>query len=156
PPNHTFDYSDETVNAARTTPTVETFPEPQGSRTDLVPPGGRVVGMEFNQFFPWVMNEDCTSEDIVDHMGRHDLRFAIGTAFNITTDPDLKPLKYNDAPLRTNQNFISNFLQIRESPTTPGLFFGVDATENGTHGGGQVVTLSAPPSPRPDLNALTY
>src|SRR6185436_8081866 len=41
-----------------------------------------------------------------------------------------------------NTNTIENFLQIREDPRTPGLFYGIEAPEFGTHAAGQLVSIN--------------
>src|SRR5436309_13163153 len=68
----TFDYADESANAARSAQRVEVFPEPRSSRTDLLA-GTNLQGISINQFFPWEMNEDGTSEETLNHIGRHEL-----------------------------------------------------------------------------------
>ena len=40
-----------------------------------------------------------------------------------------------------NTNTIESFLQIREDPRTPGLFYGISALEFGIHGAGQLLSL---------------
>ncbi|MGA8809304.1 MAG: hypothetical protein WB973_15645, partial [Thermoanaerobaculia bacterium] len=68
----TFDYADESANAARLDQRVEVYPEPRSARTDLLA-GTNLQGNSINHFFPWEMNEDGTSEETVDHVGRHEL-----------------------------------------------------------------------------------
>ena len=155
----TFDYSDESAAASRLAPAfnaplVELFPEPQSSRTDLLA-GSNVIGMEFNQFFPWALNEDGTGEEIVNHSGRQDFRFAVGPAFNDNSDL-IGWNMISSPPARTNLNYINNLLQIKERPTLAGHYLGIDATETGTHAGGQLIEVVAPPSQRPDLVTLTW
>ena len=82
-----FNYADESASATvlagvRT----EYYPEPQSSRTDLLA-GMNVNGFEFNQFFPWQMNEDGTEEETINHVGRHDLQGGFNRSF--TNDPNL-------------------------------------------------------------------
>jgi hypothetical protein len=148
----TFDYADETAGAAHmnptiTNPTVEIFPESRFLQ-------GVVEAHEFNQFFPWATNEDGTGEEIVNHVGRHDLAGYFDRAFN--DNPDLVEF---DAPQgRVNKNSITNFIQVKESPSGhhPGRFFAIDAPEFATHASGQLVTIDAPPTTRPDLVPLTW
>src|SRR6266550_895475 len=68
----TFDYADESANGARLDQRVEIFPEPRSSRTDLLA-GTNLLGNSINHFFPWEMNEDGTSEEPINHIGRHEL-----------------------------------------------------------------------------------
>ena len=48
-----------------------------------------------------------------------------------------------------NQNSLLNFLQIKEDPTTPGRYYGVDAPEFSTHASGQILRMDAPPAGPP-------
>jgi hypothetical protein len=137
-----FNYSDETAGATilqgdRT----EFYPEPQSQRTDLLA-GTNMIGFEFNHFIPWEINEDGTSGETMNHVGRHDLNQAFGKSFN--DDPNL--VNFSPSPTRTNQNSIFNMVQLAEDPTTPGRFYGVDCQENGEHGAGQIITLAGAPS----------
>ncbi len=68
----TFDYADESAGAARLDQRVEVFPEPRSARTDLLA-GTDLEGNSINHFFPWQMNEDGTSEETLNHIGRHEL-----------------------------------------------------------------------------------
>jgi len=109
--------------------------------------------LTFNQFFPWQINEDGSAEETVNHVGRHELGGSYrAAAFN--DDPNLEDLY--DFAVKYNTNIISNFLQIRESPVTPGLFYGVDAPEFSTHAAGQIVTLTGSTNINPDLMRLAY
>ncbi len=137
-----FNYSDESAGATvlagdRT----EFYPEPQSKRTDLLA-GTNMIGFEFNHFIPWEINEDGTSGETMNHVGRHDLNQAFGRSFN--DDPKL--VNFSPSPTRTNQNSIFNMVQLAEDPTTPGRFYGVDCQENGEHGGGQIITLAGAPT----------
>ena len=44
--------------------------------------------------------------------------------------------------IKYNTNTIENFLMVREDPRVPGLYYGIDAPEFGTHSGGQIVSLT--------------
>jgi hypothetical protein len=147
-----FNYSDESASASvlagvRT----EYFPEPQGSRTDLLT-GMNVNGFEFNQFFPWQVNEDGTEEETINHVGRHDLQGGFNKSF--TNDPNL--VNFAPSPTRTNQNSIFRMFQLAEDPTNPGTYYGVDCVENGTHGAGQIITLAGAPTLDAQDMFITY
>ena len=134
----TFNWSDESTNSVTTTNQAEVFPEPRSVRTDLLA-GTGLAGENFNQFFPWQINEDGTAEETVNHVGRHELGGSyINAAF--TSDPNIQDLYYFGGNYNTNT--IGNFLQIREDPRVPGLFYGVDAPEFGTHAAGQLISLT--------------
>ncbi len=134
----TFNWSDESSNSVVTTNQTEVFPEPRNERTDLLA-GTGLAGNTFNQFFPWAIDQDGTDEETVNHVGRHELGGSYASAA-YTNDPNIVDLYYFGDNYNTNT--IDNFLQIREDPRTPGLFYGIDAPEFGTHSGGQIVSLT--------------
>ncbi|MCX6050465.1 MAG: hypothetical protein NT075_35665, partial [Chloroflexi bacterium] len=103
--------------------------------------GTNLAGHTYNQFFPWQMNEDGTEQEMLNHLGRHELHAYIPRSF--TNDPNL--LDYYGQITRFNPNPINNMLQIREAVTTPGLYYGIDAPEFTTHAAGQLISISAPP-----------
>jgi hypothetical protein len=148
----TFNYTDESPNG---TPQYgvrsESFPEPQGQRTDLLA-GTNMTGHEFNQFFTWQLNEDGTSMVTLNHLGRHELRAQFNRA--ITDDPNVVPFNYAATP-RSNRTPINSFMQVREHATTPGTYYGVNGLQIGTHGGGQIVTLTAAPTLDPEQTVVT-
>jgi hypothetical protein len=133
-----FNWSDESTNSVTTTNLTELFPEPRGGRNDLLA-GTGLTGHTFNQFFPWQINEDGTEEETLNHVGRHEIGGSyLNAAF--TNDPNVQDLYYFGNHFNTNT--IENFLQIREDPRTPGLFYGVEAPEFGTHAAGQLVSIT--------------
>ena len=133
-----FNWSDESTNSVTTTNLAEVFPEPRPGRNDLLA-GTGLFGQTFNQFFPWQINEDGTAEETVNHVGRHELGGSyLNAAF--TDDPNIQDLY--DFENHYNTNTIENFLEIREDPNVPGLFYGVSAPEFGTHGAGQLISLT--------------
>jgi Hydrazine synthase alpha subunit middle domain len=142
----TFDYADESANAARSAQRVEVFPEPRSSRTDLLA-GTNLQGLSINHFFPWEMNEDGTSEETLNHVGRHELHGYFDRSMN---DSGLSEF------IATNANVVNNLFQIREDPSQAGVYYAVDAPEFETHASGQVVRFSAPPSLAADKMAVTY
>ena len=83
-PGHfgTFDYSDESAAAQKLNLRVEVFPEP---RAGNLPAGSNLVGNNFNQFFPWEINEDGSSEETINHIGRHEMHSFF--ARSLTDDP---------------------------------------------------------------------
>ncbi len=133
-----FNYSDESPNSVMTTNLAEEFPEPRDVRTDLLA-GTGLLGNSFNQFFPWAINQDGTDEETVNHIGRHEIGGSYASA-SFTNDPNLYD-QYDYAE-HYNTNTIHNFLEPQEDPQVPGLFYGIDAPEFGTHGAGQIVSLT--------------
>ncbi len=133
-----FNWSDESSNSVPTTNETELFPEPRNVRTDLLA-GTGLYGETFNQFFPWAIDQDGTDEETLNHIGRHEIG---GSYLNAayTNDPNIQDLYYFGD--NYNTNIIENFLMVREDPNTPGLFYGIDAPEFGTHSGGQIISLT--------------
>ncbi len=133
-----FNWSDESPTSVPTTNLTEIFPEPRSPRTDLLA-GTGLQGNEFNQFFPWAINQDGTDEETVNHVGRHEIGGSYA-ARSFTNDSNIQDLYYYGDNYNTNT--IENFLQIREDPRTPGLFYGIDAPEFATHAAGQIVSIT--------------
>jgi hypothetical protein len=147
----TFNYADESANAARLASRAEVFPEPRAERTDLLA-GTNLVGHSFNHFFPWQVNEDGTESEVLNHLGRHELHGYLEKSIN--GDPNV--VEYYGQYPRFNPNRLENMLQIEEDPAHPGRYYGIDAPEFSTHASGQIVSLDAPPSTDPDHIAVTY
>lgn len=133
-----FNWSDESSNSVPTTNQTEIFPEPRSARPDLLA-GTGLAGNDFNQFFPWAIDQDGTDEETVNHIGRHEIGGSYARE-SFTNDANLADLYYYGNNYNTNT--IDNFLNIREDPRLPGLFYGIDAPEFGTHSGGQLVSLT--------------
>ncbi|MEZ4655605.1 MAG: hypothetical protein R3E12_18950, partial [Candidatus Eisenbacteria bacterium] len=122
-------------------------PEPRPSRTDLLE-GTNLVGHTFNQFFPWMIREDGREAETLNHVGRHELHVYFSRSLD--DDPNLVDFSGN------YDDEIENFLQISESPVSPGDYYGIDAPEFYTHASGQVVLLRAAPGDNPDAMSTTY
>jgi hypothetical protein len=135
----TFNWSDESPNSIATTNQTEVFPEPRNVRIDLLA-GTGLAGNTFNQFFPWAINQDGTDEETVNHVGRHEIGGSYASAA-YTNDPNIQDLYYFGNNYNTNT--IENFLELKEDPNVPGLFYGIDAPEFATHAGGQIVSITA-------------
>ena len=133
-----FNWSDESPGSVATTNLTEVFPEPRNVRTDLLA-GTGLYGNTFNQFFPWAINQDGTDEETLNHIGRHEIGGSYASA-SFTNDPNLQDLYYFGNHYNTNT--LENFLMVREDPRLPGLFYGIDAPEFGTHSGGQIVAIT--------------
>jgi len=142
----TFDYADESENAARLNQRVEVFPESRSTQ-------GNLEGFTINHFFPWEINEDGTAEETLNHVGRHELH----SYFDRSLNDDSALREFIAATTgRMNQNSILNFFQIREDPAHPGRYFGTDAPEFYTHASGQIVRLDAEPSRPADQIQVEY
>lgn len=148
----TFNYSNETAAATYTLGVrSEVFPEPRRCRQDLLA-GTNIQGHDFNQFFPWMINQDGTEGEILNHLGRHELHTFVERAF--TDDDNLED--YYGQLERFNPNPILNLFQIKEDGLTPGRYYGIDAPEFDTHAAGALVRLDAPPTTDADHIGITY
>lgn len=146
----TFDYADESAEAAKTTNRVEVFPEPLPS---YVPPGSNEIGIRINHFFPWEINQDGTVEETLNHLGRHEMH----EFFTRTFDDDDNLIDFTSVISgRTNSNPSFNFFQIAEDPTSPGRFLMIDAPEFNTHASGQIIAFQANPELNPDDVVIEY
>lgn len=140
----TFDWAAETATAPKS-PSVDVFPEPRADSAAL-------NGLRFNHFFPWMMNQDGSGEETLNHIGRHELFAYFAKSFR--DDPSL--VDFAPSPLRANASVTENWLQLREDPTRPGRYVGVDAPEFATHASGQIVAIDAPPSLNAADAAVTW
>ncbi len=145
----TFNYSDESASALIIDSREEFFPEPRAVRVDLLA-GTNLLGHSFNLFFPWQIMEDGSEEETLNHIGRHELA---GYFNRSMTDPNL--VEFNPAG-RFNPNEIENFFHLREDPTQPGRFVGIDAPEFQSHAAGQINSIEGPDLANPDLMQITY
>ena len=154
--NGSFDFLFETNNSAfQSTNIVENFPEPRNF--DGVGLGqSKTRGNSFNNFLPWMLPEAGGAEEVLNHVGRHEL---LQTMLNTFTN-DANLLSFSNLASRAlcgvvsaNTNFIANFFQPVEDPRNPGTYFGVDAPDfspaGGTHTAGRIVALAGPPTLNP-------
>ena len=130
-----FNYSSEVLGAPAVNSQVEVYPEARSvaEQTDAT-----VNLHQFNQFFPWQLNQDGTDLETLNHIGRHELHDYFEQSIN--NDPQIKEFIGPN-----NSNRFGNFMQIREDPTVPGRYFGINAPEFATHAAGQIVALVGPP-----------
>lgn len=145
----TFNYASEAANAAALQTRAEIFPEPRAADQAQ---GTNLNTHTFNHFTPWQINEDGTEEETLNHLGRHELNGYIPQSFN----DDGNLYEYYGQDSRANENDIENFLQVKEDPTTPGRYFGIDAPEFSTHASGQLISVNAAPTVNPDTSVITY
>ncbi|HEX2735714.1 MAG TPA: hypothetical protein VHM70_29140, partial [Polyangiaceae bacterium] len=136
-------FSDESADATSTSEIAgsEVFPEPREAT-------GNVSGHTFNQFFPWELNEDGTSEETLNHVGRHEFGGTY-TDGSFTDDPNLT--YYTPEELHENRLMIDGdggLLHLRENPNDPGHYYATVAPEFYTAGAGHLVLIDG----RPELN----
>lgn len=145
-------FSDESASATWDAMNLtEYFPEPRACRDDLLA-GTNLDGHAFNHFFPWMMNQDGSEVETLNHIGRQELHGYIGKSFN--NDPNV--VEYYGQYARTNPNNVENFFHIDETVAFPGRYLAIRAPEFGTHSSGQVVEIVGAPSDNPDDMTVTY
>lgn len=139
-----FNWASEAANAPLLATTAEVFPE---SRYDTAASYGHTI----NLFLPWMLNQDGSGEETINHIGRHEL---VGY-FNrsLRNDPNL--VEFNPGA-RPNQRVTENWLQLAEDPTVPGRYVAIDAPEFYTHASGQIVAMTAPPERNADTITVDY
>jgi len=108
----------------------DTFPEPRNfdaKTLALFYPG--LNGNAFNLFMPWMIGQDGSGGELLNHVGRHE----VGTGFkrSYNTDANLFDFDPTSAPSLTNgnyaiHNFVTSFFAPHEDPLTPGVFYGSD------------------------------
>jgi hypothetical protein len=140
----TFNWSSEAANAS-TLPSADVFPEPRNDTTVS-------YGHRMNEFFPWMVNQDGTGEETLNHIGRHEL----DSYFSRSLKDDASLVDFSDSVPRTNPNDTRNWLQISEDPTTPGRYVAIDAPEFYTHSAGQIISITATPTTNAGDMAVTY
>lgn len=143
----TFDYSGEDSNSVPTDLQVEIFPEPR-SATDPAKKSFETLHT-MNHFFPWMMHQDGTELETLNHVGRHEL--AGYGAESRNDDSNLTYLGNGD-----DKPHADLLLHLREDPIVPGKFFAIKAPEFGTHAAGQIISLLGAPSVNAADMAVTY
>jgi hypothetical protein len=143
--------SEEGDNSHALAPGDEVFPEQRGLYGEDGPDPlwddmqETENGHTFNVFFPWMMKQDGTGMETLNHIGRLELSRYIGSARNYL------PEAYAFETLRIN-----NIMHIDEDPTDPGLYYFTNAPEFSTHASGQIVAMRGAPDINPDDMRIEY
>lgn len=147
--NGSFNFLSEALGAGtEATNILEAFPEPRSFDTNGLAQAG-VNGVNFNFFFPWALDQDGGNEEILNHVGRHELQTAISQSFtgdtNLVTFTNLAS-RAASGVVSGNTNGIASFLQIVEDPRTNGLYWGVQSQDiaifGGAHSAGQIIAMN--------------
>jgi Hydrazine synthase alpha subunit middle domain len=146
-----FNYSDESAEAQRLTSIAEHFPEHE-DRAAAAENHPNLNEHRFNHFFPWMINQDGTDLETLNHLGRHELHSYLQRSFKDDSALDDFYGQYT----RTNKNPILNFFHIREDPLKAGRYFGIDCPEFGTHTAGQIVSMESPPEKKASAVEVVY
>jgi hypothetical protein len=133
-----FDYAGEET-LATTGCSADVYPEPIHAAA-----GSNLNGFEINQLFPWTVNQDGSDEEILNHVGRHELLPSFKRSY--TNDANLLDFSPG-GPLRANVRSIGGLSQIREDPQHPGRYVGMDGVEFFMHHSGQIVAINAASGP---------
>ncbi|HYC55987.1 MAG TPA: hypothetical protein VEL28_13715 [Candidatus Binatia bacterium] len=150
-----FTYASEAANAPKTTSLAgaEVFPEPRTMNDPAY--DNSLETHSFNHFVPWEMNEDGTSEETLNHIGRHEIGGAF-TEGSFKNDPNLTYF----TPPDTHDNTLmiqgsTGLFHSREDPTSPGDFYVTHAQEFGTASGGTLMHITGAPSVNPENMILS-
>ena len=146
--NGSLNFLSEAFGAATPTNILETFPEPRKFDTNYDAQLG-VNGNDFNLFLPWALDQNGGNEEVLNHVGRHELFSVMFQSFtgdtNLVTFTNLAQ-RAASGVVTANTNIFSSFFQITEDPRTNGLYWGVAAQDisifGGGHAGGQILTFT--------------
>ena len=145
-----FNYPSEASTTVQSVST-EVFPEP---RSNQDPDYQTKINLfTINQFFPWMMNQDGTEMETLNHIGRQEIGLYSERSFN--DDPNVQEF-YGQYSTGINQNEFTIFLHIKEKPTTPGTYLGTSCQEFGTHSAGQIISITGAPGVNPDAMVVSY
>jgi hypothetical protein len=167
--NGSFNFLTETPGSlTQSTNIIETFPEPRKFDTNYDQALG-VNGVDFNLFLPWAIDQIGGNEEVLNHVGRHELFVPGGGVTPLFQSflGDTNLVSVSNLVQRTasgvvsaNTNHLGSLFQIIEDPRTNGLYWGVQAADispfGGTHASGQIVTLSGGMGVNPNNMVVTY
>ena len=147
--NGSFNFLSETNGSpTQNTNLLETFPEPGDFDTNgATALGVNTIGLNF--FLPWALDQNGGNEEVLNHVGRHELMLNVLQSFtgdtNLVTFTNLAQ-RVASGVISANTNGIFSFFQITEDPRTNGLYWGVQAQDispaGGLHSAGQIITLT--------------
>ena len=149
----TFNYDSETVATYNLNNRAEVFPEARNCRTDLLA-SQNLAGHTFNLFLPWIINQDGTDAEVLNHIGRHEFLVYIDRTF--TNDPLIEEYYTQYGDIANTNALETGMFHIQEDPLNPGTFYGVDTPEFGHHSTGRVIRMVAPPGMNADQLVLDY
>jgi hypothetical protein len=161
--NGSYNFFTEAPNSlTQSTNIIETFPEPRKFDT-AYRQALNVTGVDFNMFFPWQLDQDGGDEELLNHVGRHELQTNAPQSFlgdtNLVTFTNLAQ-RAASGVLSANTNSLIALFQITEDPRTNGLYWGVQAPDisifGGTHSSGQILTLTGGAGINPTNMTVDY
>lgn len=153
--NKSFNYADETAGGKQLNTTKEVFPEPRDKRDPELVAG--VSAHNFNQFFPWQINEDGTGEETVNHVGRHEFG-GMYTDASFLGDPNLTYSYATPPENHANRFYVASsggFFQITEDPAKPGTYYAINSQEFDTDCSGGILEFTGSPTLNGDEMVVT-
>jgi len=137
PPSNCFNYASES-STQHVSASIETFPEQRAGTV------GNVNPHTFNLFLPWCVNQDGTTPEICDHIGRHEISNYFQDAFNNDSAlHDFNGIVAHDVGA-IHTGAIENCTQGTANPLVLGQTICVDAQEFHVEGAGQIIAFNAP------------
>ena len=134
-----FNFVDESTSGARAGGSAEVFPEPREASTSVF---GAVNGYRNNIFTPWMMNDDGTEEETLNHIGRQEMgigylprSFISDTALSDTANTSLFA---NRKVMRED----GGIYHIKEDPVRRGTYYAIYTSEFGTLTTNQIVRFT--------------
>lgn len=94
---------------------------------------------DFNFFTPWMIMQDGTEGELLNHLGRHEM-------FNYVERARVDLPHFHTGKPYT----FTNCHQMREDPSLPGRYYGMDGAEFGYHGAGRIFRFDAQPNVNAD------
>lgn len=150
-------WDSEAPSSIFTAGTNDQYPEPRNfDQTSLLTihlNGHTTNGNAFNFFLLWMIHEDGSNHEIINHMGRQELHRSGTGVLAAGVDPNILAFDATVAPVR---KYVDHMLAVVESPLSQGLYYGIDAPDLGTHGAGQIFTLTGSPNLNPDPAAASH
>ena len=148
-----FGFASEAPGAAQV-PLAEHFPEPLPESPQLADyvhaEYGDPVPFNFKHFFLWQVQADGSGEEIINHLGRHELVHFFHRNFNLPGNG----LVDRSTP-RPREQTVENMLHPEEDPIRPFRYVFVDAPHFLKQSGGRLLELIAEPGVSPDALVLT-
>lgn len=142
-------------NPGNSPPSIEVFPESREVQADN--PDG-LSGFTFNQFFPWMMNEDGTGAETLNHVGAQELGsgYRAPSFANDRSMEDSYTTESNHS-LHDNRTFLRGFgglFRLTEDPTHAGRYYWHFAPEFSNANSGELGYVDAAPEVNPNRMKL--
>jgi hypothetical protein len=144
--NFQSEVSTEKLNTA-----AEVFPEPRSIQDPDYK--SNINLFTINHFLPWMMNQDGTDMETLNHIGRQEIGIYSERSFN--DDPNVEEF-YGQYNTGENENEFNIFLHIKEDPLNAGIYLGTNCQEFATHSAGQIISIEGAAHLNPDQMKVKY